>query len=149
MERADYHVDVSWKAFPLSNSYHALSPAKMAIVDSKTSAMVNALVPAAQQAQWRNLSLVQVDGNEIYTQVSAKLMNEFVPPQGTRLVLPPALPAYVQWRYTPPTHTIMFSMQLADPNGANERAWDFPIFHRGIVYYMRMGLAYECIIDEP
>ena len=149
MERADYLVNVVWKAHPFSNNYDALNITKMAIVDSKISGEVNNLIPPAQQAAWRNISLLQVDGDEIFTQVSARLMAEFVPPLGTSLALPPTGTEYVQWRYVPPTHIIYFSMQLSDPGGANKRAWDFPVTHRGEVYQVRMGLAYECILDLP
>lgn len=148
MERADYHVNVVWKAFPVSNNYYGLNPAKMAIVDSKTAGEVNLLIPPERQAQWRNLSLRQVDGHDVYAHVSARLMNELDPPPNTTLALPDNLPAYIQWRWTPPIHTIMFSVLLADSNGTNERPWDFHVSHRSDVYAMRMGLSYECVVDE-
>lgn len=94
------------------------------------------------------MSLRQVDGHDVYAHVSARLMNELVPPQNTTLALPDNLPAYIQWRWTPPIHTIMFSVLLADSQGANEGPWDFPVSHRGLVHTMRMGLSYECVVDE-
>lgn len=149
MDRSDYHVNAIWKAFPLTTAYYGLDPAAMVIVDSKTAGEVNARIPPNQQASWLNLAFSQVTLDEVYYQVSARLMYELVPPSGSVLSLPPASPAYIQWNWTPPVHTIQFSVQLSDPDGSNKRPWDFPVMHRGATYDMRMGLSYECTIDKP
>lgn len=147
MERADYHVNAVWKAIPASNNYYGLNPAKMAIVDSKAAGQVNLFIPPEMQAHWRNLSLRQVDGPQIYSHMSGLVMSELEPPQNHTLALPANQPAYILWRWNPPIHTIMFSVQLADSQG-NAAPWDFPVSHRNDVYTMRMGLSYECVVDE-
>lgn len=148
-EKADYVVNVVWKAQPFSTNYPPVDPKKRAILDWKVAEQVNVLIPCAKQSQWRNILLPQVDRWDIYNHMKERLSNELTPPPGTEFAFPSPSFEYVRWSPTPPTHTIMFNLQLADLGGANKRPWDFQVEHKGIVYDVRMVLSYDCVLDEP